>query len=326
MRLAELGERGFVEVVLKKLRESGVEAGDDAAFIDVAGVKLAVACDMLVWSTDVPPGMKHRDVGWKAAVACISDLAAKGARPVALLASLGLTTSMEVDEALELIEGVRMGAVEHGAAFVGGDTNEACEVVIDVAGLGLLKHPPIKRSGARPGDYVAVTGPFGSTGAAFHMALRGLKPRDEELRSRLWEALRRPRARLKEGLALASSRSASASIDSSDGLALSLHQLAEASGVGIRVDHVPVSEEARAFAEEFSLNPLDLALYGGEEYELVVAIPSEKWRDAVAAVEGAGGALLKIGVATSGEGVKLCLKERSGELPRRGWEHLKPRR
>ena len=315
-----------MEAVLKRLRESGVEAGDDAAFIDVAGVKLAFACDMLVWSTDVPPGVEYRDVGWKAAVSCISDLAAKGAKPIALLASLGLPGSVMVDEALELVEGVRAASVEYGAAFRGGDTNEAREVVIDVAGLGLLKHPPIKRSGARPGDYVAVTGPFGSTGAALHMALRGLKPRDEELRSRLWEALRRPRARLKEGLALASSRSASASIDSSDGLALSLHQLAEASGVGIRVDYVPVSEEARAFAEEFGLNSLDLALYGGEEYELVVAIPPGKWGDAVAAVEEAGGALLKIGVVTRGKGVRLCLKERSGELPRRGWEHLKPSR
>jgi len=324
MRLAELGEWGFVRRILERLRDFEAGAGDDAAFIEVKGVKLAVACDMLVWSTDVPPGMSFFDAGWKAAVSCISDLAAKGAKPIGLLTSLGLPASLNFDDALKLVEGVRLGAAEHGAKLLGGDTNEASDVVVDVAGLGLLEHPPVKRSGAKPGDYVAVTGPFGLTGAALNMVLRGLRPSDEELQARLWEALAKPRARLREGLALASSRTATASIDSSDGLALSLHQLAEASDIGIKVEHVPIAKEAEAYAREFDLDPMDLALYGGEEYELVVTIPPEKWRRAVEAVEGVGGTLLKIGVALQGRGVWLSTDEGARELPRKGWEHFKP--
>lgn len=323
LKLAEVGERGFVESIIKWLRGLGVEAGDDAAFIEVAGVRLALACDMLVWRTDVPPGMESLDVGRKAAISCISDLAAKGAKPLALLASLALPASMEAEEALRLVEGVRVGAAEYGAELLGGDTNEASEVALSVAGLGLLEHPSIKRSGAKPEDYIATTGPFGLTGAALHMALKGLKPRSEELQAKLWRALTKPRARLKEGLALASSRAASASIDSSDGLALSLHQLAEASGVGLRIDHVPVAEEAKAYAEELGLDPLSLALYGGEEYELIVAVPREKWSIAAAAVEAAGGKLIKMGVAIPTRSVELQVGGAFRELPRRGWEHFK---
>lgn len=325
--MSELGERGFVELVLKELREAGVEAGDDAAFIEVSGLQLAASCDMLVWSTDVPPGMAPYDVGWRAAVACISDLVAKGARPLAVLLSLGLPPSMSVEEALAIIRGVREAATEHGALLLGGDTNESLERVVSVAGVGLLTSPPIKRCGARPGDYVATTGYFGLTGAALNMTLKGLEPSDGKLRERLRQSLARPRARLAEGLVLASLRAATASIDSSDGLAISLHQLAEASGVGFKIEHVPVAEEARAFAEEFGLDPLELALFGGEEYELIVTIPPGKWEEAVDAMERAGSLLIKVGVAKRGTGVYLLSKDGSRkEVPRRGWEHFRLRR
>lgn len=326
MRLNELGERGFVELVLKELREAGIEAGDDAAFIEINGLRLAISCDMLVWSTDVPPGMAPYDVGWRAAVACISDLVAKGARPLAILLSLGLPPLMGVEEALDVFRGAREAAAEHGALLLGGDTNESLEGVVSVAGVASLAGPPIRRSGARPGDYVATTGYFGLTGAALNMALRGLEPSDRRLRERLRLSLARPRARLAEGLALASLKAATASIDSSDGLAASLHQLAEASGVGLEIGHVPIAEEAVAFAEEFGLDPLELALFGGEEYELVVTIPPGRWEEAVDAVKRVGASLIKMGVVKPGAGVYLASRDGSlEEVPRRGWEHFRPR-
>lgn len=327
MKLAELGERGFVDLVLRELREAGVEAGDDAAFIEVGGLRLAAACDMLVWSTDVPPGLTPYDVGWRAAVACISDLVAKGARPLAVLLSLGLPPSMDAEDALKLFRGVKEAAAEHGAALLGGDTNESPEGVVNVAGIGLLETPPIRRGGARPGDYVATTGYFGVTGAALSMALGGLEPSDEKLRAKLMESLARPRAKLVEGLTLASLKAATASIDSSDGLAISLYQLAEASGVGFEIEHVPIAKEAMDFAEEFGLDPLELALFGGEEYELVVTIPPDKWEEAARAVEGAGASLIRMGVVSRGEGVYLILEGGTRrEVARRGWEHFKPQR
>ena len=324
MRVGELGERRLVEELLRVIeRPQGLllPHGDDVAAIEVGGVKVALSCDMLVWDTDVPRGMSYWEVGRKAVVSCISDLAAKGARPIAVLLSIGVPGHVEVDQVVELVRGANDGAREHGAYLVGGDTNEAPTIVLDVACIGVAEHRLVPRGGARPGDIVAVTGAFGSTGAALAMALRGLKPRDPELERRLWEPLARPRARVAEGVAL--SRVATAAIDSSDGLAASLAELSRASGASIIVDYVPISSEAQRFAEEFNLDPLQLALYGGEEYELVVTIPPDRWSEAVSALSAMGSSLTRIGVVAEGEGVKLSLGGELREVAGGGWEHFR---
>jgi thiamine-monophosphate kinase len=132
-----------------------------------------------------------------------------------------------------------------------------------------------------------------------------------------------PKARLNEGISLANSQTATAAIDSSDGLALCLHELSKRSNVGFVLDTVPIAPEVKQFAELFQLDPNELALYGGEEYELVVTIKPGKWQKARAAVKKAGGNLIKIGYAT--EERRIVLKTRKGEIPidARGWEHFK---
>ncbi len=322
MKLCELGERSLVEKLIKVLdKEPNVllPYGDDAAALEVDGVKVVLSCDMLVWDTDVPEGMSFWEAGRKAVVSCISDLAAKGAKPIAVLASLGLPRDLEVEKVLELMKGVNDGAREYGSYVVGGDTNEAPSITVDVMALGLAVTSPVARGGAKPGDILAVTGPFGSAAAALTMYKRGLKPSSEDLRRKLWEALTKPKARLKEGLALARFGVASSSIDSSDGLAISLSELSRASHVGFNIDWVPISNEAVEFAREFGLDPLDLALYGGEEFELVLTIPPEKWSLAEKAITEVGGKLFKIGTAIPD--IKITLKSR-GALEIKGWEHM----
>ena len=180
------------------------------------------------------------------------------------------------------------------------------------------------RGGAKCGDVVAVTGFFGKSAAGLRLLLDGCAAA-EELREVLVGAVFMPHARLKEGLALASSGAASASIDSSDGLGWCLHELCKMSGVGFVINSVPVAEEVQRFAEFNGLDALDLALYGGEEYELVVTVKPKLWGDAEAAVEAVGGRLLPIGKAVRNKQVVLELDGKKRVVEARGWEHFKSR-
>jgi thiamine-monophosphate kinase len=134
-----------------------------------------------------------------------------------------------------------------------------------------------------------------------------------------------PQARLKEGLALGGSQAVSASIDSSDGLAWSLYEIGRMSGVGFLINSVPVADEVRCFAEFNGLDALELALHGGEEYELVVTVKPKLWADSEAAVEAVGGRLLPIGKVTRGKRVVLELDGKKRLVEARGWEHFRSR-
>ena len=128
---------------------------------------------------------------------------------------------------------------------------------------------------------------------------------------------------MREGLALAGSRAVSASIDSSDGLAWCLHELSAQSGVGFEVSSLPIADDVRQFAELNGLDAVELALYGGEEYELVVAVKPKLWNEAEAAVEAIGGKLLRIGEATKDKHVFLDVNGTKREVEARGYEHFK---
>ena len=178
------------------------------------------------------------------------------------------------------------------------------------------------RSGAKTGDIVAVTGFFGKTAAGLRLLQDGYAA-SQDLREVLVGSVCMPKARLREGLALCSSGAVTASIDSSDGLAWSLHEIARISGVGFVVDSVPVADEVRRFAEFNGLDALELALYGGEEYELVVTVKPKLWAAAETAVESAGGKLLPIGKVTRDNRVVLDVNGKKQLIEARGWEHFK---
>jgi thiamine-monophosphate kinase len=132
-----------------------------------------------------------------------------------------------------------------------------------------------------------------------------------------------PYARLKEGLALSKTKAVTAAIDSSDGLAWSLHEIANASKVGFLINKLPIAEEVEEFAEINRLDPLELTLYGGEEYELVLTIKPNLWRKAKKAVEKVGGKLLSIGKVTEERQVLMEIDGKRRVIEPRGWEHFK---
>jgi len=323
----ELGERKIIELILECLDQMPnmpVPFGDDVSAIDIGRGELAVIkTDMLVRKTDVPPAMNLWQAARKAVVMNISDLAAKGVQPLALLASIGVPRGLLKKDIQQIGKGLNAGAREYNTYILGGDTNEASDLVISCAVLGICqKRHLIKRSGAKPGDYVAVTDFFGKTASGLKILMENLSA-PPEIREELVNAVLMPHARLREGLALAQTQAATASIDSSDGLAWSLHEISLASNVGFLIDNLPIAQEAEKFAKIHDLEPVELTLYGGEEYELLVTIQPKLWQDAKKAVENVGGSLIKIGLVAKEKTLLLKTVRKTVSIEARGWEHFK---
>jgi thiamine-monophosphate kinase len=322
----ELGERKIIELILECLEQMPdmpVPFGDDVSAVDMGHNKLAVInMDMLVGKTDVPRTMSVWQAARKAVIMNISDLAAKGAQPLALLASIGVPPDLTETDILQIGKGLNAGAREYNAYILGGDTNEASDLIISCMALGVCrKNNLVKRRGAKPGDWVAVTGSFGKPASGLKILMDELSaPEDSE---ELVDSVLMPKARVKEGLVLAQSQAATASIDSSDGLAWSLHELSRASNVGFHLDKLPIAPEAERFAEIHGFDPVELALYGGEEYELLVTIKPKLWQDAKKAVETVGGKLIKVGRVTEEKQLLLQTDGKLVSIEARGWEHFK---
>jgi thiamine-monophosphate kinase len=287
--------------------------------IPVRGKKLALKVDMLVEGTDVPTGMDYRQASRKAAAMCVSDFAAKGVRPDSFMVSLGLrrgTTSFQVSQ---LGKGLRDAEREWGIHLVGGDTNEASELVIDCAMVGFAEKF-VGRGGARAGDVLVVTGYFGYPPAGLRILGRGAAA-EKRFRENAVRSVREPKPNLEVGLALANFLNSG--MDSSDGLARSIHTLAKASRVGFEVDSLPTGAGVARFAKANKLSVEDLVLAGGEEYLIVGTVAKKKFPAAKRVAERNGGHLIAIGRAVPQKrGVLLRLKGSSKPLEDIGWTHL----
>ena len=326
---AALGEHDIIQLMRRHftpMPNNSVPFGDDVSAMPIQPTNGDVAVlktDMLVAKTDVPAGMTLWQAARKAVIMNVSDFAAKGAVPTAVLAALGLPRGLPRGDLEEIAKGLDSGARQYGAYVVGGDTGEASDLVISVSLFGTgKKEKLVFRSGAKAGDILAVTGFFGRSAAGLRLLQDKTCKIPEASRAGLVDAVLMPMARLREGLALAGC-GVSASIDSSDGLAWCLHELASQSGVGFVVSALPVAAEVVEFAKLNGLDAVELALYGGEEYELVVTVPRERWEAAVSVVEAVGGKLLHIGKATREKQVLLETEGKKTEIQARGYEHFK---
>jgi thiamine-monophosphate kinase len=322
----QLGERKIIETIqnhLDIMPKMPIPFGDDVSAFDLGNSNLAILkTDMLVDKTDVPPCMSLWQAARKAVVMNVSDFAAKGVKPLALLVSLGLPAGLSRKSIEEIGMGLNAGAREYDTYVVGGDTGEASDLVINISVFGVAKkHEVMLRSGAQSGDVVAVTGHFGKSSAGLRILLDKLKAQPRVCKV-LVDSVLMPHARLKEGLILRRTSAVTAAVDSSDGLAWSLHEVSRASNVGFMIHRLPVSKEVEEFAQMNKLDPVELTLYGGEEYELVLTIKPSSWRKAREAVKKAGGELLAIGRVTQ---EKQILLEADGEkqvIEARGYEHF----
>ncbi|MCX6670043.1 MAG: thiamine-phosphate kinase, partial [Methanothrix sp.] len=222
----EIGERELIRRISEIL--GGVK-NDDCAVIDAGNRYLVATTDMLHRQTDFPKIMSPWQMGWMAVAVNLSDVAAMGAEPAGILIAAGLPPEADLYFIDELFSGFADCAGLYGTRILGGDIDAHQELTITGCALGFVeKDLVLRRRGARPGDLLCTTGVLGGAGG-------GLWAWKHDLESDLIAKLLEPEPRLKEGRALAQSRAVTAMMDNSDGLALSLSDLAEVSRVGFVV-------------------------------------------------------------------------------------------
>ena len=327
MKASELGEFGLIELLAEIVAKSRGEAllvdiGDDAAaWRTEAAIQLATT-DALIQDVHFTLStITWRELGWKALAVNLSDIAAMGGVPKYALVSLGLPGDTEVEHVTQLYDGMVELARRYDVAIAGGNIAVAPLVVLSLAVTGSAPSDVLTRSAAAPGDQIAVTGYLGASGAGLAMLKKGLQF-DEETTTCLREAHLKPQPRVVEGQILVRT-GVKAAIDLSDGLVSDLAKLCKASGVGaeLRAERIPIHPLVSAGFEQDCLN---LALSGGEDYELLFTGRVE----VMDRVKG----LMPCPLSVIGEivneepGRGRLLDEQGKEIgvERGGWEHFTP--
>ena len=323
MRLNQLGERRLIARIRRAFDEPRPDivlgVGDDAAIVRSPG-SLLLTTDILVEDQDFrralhPPQL----LGKKALNVNLSDIAAMGGRPLHALLGLGLPGDLDENWLWEFLAGFRSAARRAGTALVGGDLSRAEKIVISVTVTGEASHP-VKRNGARAGDWLFVSGTLGDAAQGLRLLEKGgLRGKSREA-GPLIKAFLDPVPRLELGALLAGRMLASAMIDVSDGLSVDLAHICEESGVGAEVElaAVPVSPNLR----RLSMNPLAAALDGGEDFELLFTVRPGK----LASVEALPSKfeVKRIGRITAEKKVVLVTPDKRKEpLRAGGFEHFR---
>lgn len=294
--LRDLGEFGLVEALTAIFPQGDrvlLGPGDDAAEVAFPDGRVLVSTDLHVetrhfrrdWASAL-------DIGHRVAAANLSDISAMGGRATALTVGLAAPPDLPVAWALDLARGIAEECALVGASVVGGDLSGAEQVVIAVTVLGATSGEPVRRSGSRPGDVVAIAGRQGWAAAGLAVLARGFRsPR------KLVEAYRRPEPPYAAG-AEAAALGATAMIDVSDGLLADLGHLARASGVAVdvRSDRFEIAEPLQAVGAALGADPLRFVLTGGDDHPLVATYP----RDALLPDR-----WTRIGEVSAGEGVTV---------------------
>ncbi|MGF1497403.1 MAG: thiamine-phosphate kinase [Elainellaceae cyanobacterium] len=338
MLVSELGEQGLLQRLHRFCPPDLV--GDDAALLSVQpDQRLVVTTDVLVDGVHFSLGSAAttqttapEDVGWRSVVANLSDLAAMGAAPLGVTVGLSLPGDLAVADLESIYQGMVACLEEWGGVIAGGDVCRSSVLSVAIAAFGQVSPQAVlRRDAARPGDRIVVTGIHGASRAGLELLLnptagQGLSPAH---RRQLIQAHQRPRPRLDVAPALAHLEafkrvpSGIAGMDSSDGLADAVLQICRASGVGAWIDRSQIPLPP-AFAGWLSADQgLDWALYGGEDFELVLCLPEAIARELV---NDLGGEARTIGVVTAES--KVVLGDRSRQCQdqilslERGFQHF----
>jgi len=325
--IKDFSETEIIALIKKAMRDriksDFLPFGDDAVATIAKDKIVVINVDMFVRKTDLPRCLDYYCGGWKLVTMAISDVIAKGAKPYGLLLSLGLPIDLKIEDLKRFLIGVYDALAFYDIYLLGGDTNEACDFIADGIIFGFSTKKIVSRQGILEGDIIITTGQFGLTAAGLLLALDGSFNCLSSEKDIFLNAICKPKARKDVGKILNKIPNVVASIDSSDGLVRSLYELTRASNVGILIENVPVHESVTTFSKRNSLNPLDLALYGGEEFELIFAIRNMTFNEIK-------NKFLKYGINVYyiGQAIKeprVLLKETDGsikEIKERGWMHF----
>ncbi|MEJ8573711.1 thiamine-phosphate kinase [Microbaculum marinum] len=323
-------EHGLIETYFRPLAVApgAFRLTDDAAaYTPPAGSDLVLTKDGIAEAIHFLPGEAAETIARKALRVNLSDLAAKGARPVGYLVLLGLGEDWTEEWIAGFAAGLAADQAEYGATLYGGDTIRSNGLLVSITAFGIVATGTmVRRSRARPGDRVFVTGTIGD-GALGLLAARDderVRGLSDEARAHLLDRYRLPRPRVE--LAPVLSQYATAALDVSDGLAGDLDKLCAASGVSARiaVEDVPLSPAARQ-AVDADPGLAMLCLCGGDDYEIVCTVPPDRARDFRVSAGSAGTPVAEIGVIEDGgsEATFLDARGRPVHFGERSFSHVR---
>ncbi len=321
--VSDVGERELIKMASSIYKEHNpfVDLTDDCAIIPIADEYILSSSDMISEKTHIPHGMTPWQIGWFITAVNLSDIAAKGGKPVGILLSLGMPQVYPISSFLELIKGASSCATHYKTSIIGGDTKENDHLVISGTALGRVnKNFFMSRKGVQSDDVIAVTGTLGKAAAGFY----SLKNQEK---SGEINALCEPIPRVAEGQKLAETRLVHSCMDLSDGLSSSLYQLAELNHVGFEIEKekLPISKELHDIASHDStVDDLYLSLHYGGDYELLIAASKKNISLFQKKLKESNVSLTVIGrVSSDEEGV--FISESNGKkdvLPNLGYEHF----
>lgn len=326
MNLREIGEFGLIGRIAAKVKShSGVALGigdDAAATVPAPGTVTLTTADMLVEGIHFDLTLSDPySLGRKSLAVNLSDVAAMGAIPRTFLLSLALPPTISVETIDRFCEGVLAMADEYGVALIGGDTCASPGgLVISITAMGeQVPAKVIRRSGARPGDIVCVSGTLGDSALGLELLRRGV-------REGLSVAKHLdPMPRVLEGRLLADAGIVTSMIDISDGFAADLGHILECSGVGARIEScaIPFSDDLMEECRRSKLDPLELAMGGGEDYELLFTVPPESVPTVETLFRDTGLRFSVVGSITAGSRLSVVAAD-GGEcrLTRIGYNHF----
>ncbi|MGH2774356.1 MAG: thiamine-phosphate kinase [Actinomycetota bacterium] len=326
MTVGELGERALIERIAPRFgppAKGEVWSGDDTAVFQAPDRQLLFTTDLMVEDVDFRTSYSLGfDVGWKLIAANASDIAAMGGRPWRAVASVAVRPETEVAFVDDLASGMGALCRELDLGLVGGDFSSGREISASVAMIGIAgESGPVLRSRARIGDALCVTGTLGGAAGGLLVLEESIESGGSEDRDVLVAASQRPDPRVAEGQVLAGY--AHAMVDLSDGLAVDLGHLTEASGVGCEVDlgAVPFNDSINWLSDRRpQTNLMSLVVAGGEDFELLLSLDASDLSEAQRRVGELGTRLTQIGVVTDGP---ARIDDRDlGEWRAEGWQHL----
>lgn len=307
-----------------------VDVGDDAAVVLAhPGRDIVLTCDAMVEGVHfLSSTIDDASIGWKALVTSVSDIAAMGAKPLWALVALCIPPQWTIERLDALYAGLHEAAAAYRVRIIGGDTTAAPDrLCVHVTIVGDVAHGcAVRRSGARAGDIVFVTGTLGRAAAGLAWMQRGAVQTDSTSRYvALVHAHARPQARTAFGEAVGAQRLVHALNDISDGIASEAWEIAEASNVHIVLDahDIPICASVYAVAAAMQCDARDWALYGGEDYELIGTAPHASWHRVMEVAQSCALPIQRIGVVHEGAcGVSIVIDGVQQHVRKGGYTHF----
>jgi len=312
--MKKLNEKEIIRIIKNKNTIS-----EDVEIFNLGNEQCAACVDTLVESTDIPKGSKLSDISRKSIVSSVSDFAAKGIIPKFCIISLTLPKTISKKQVQELSKGFSKACKEFRIKLLGGDTNQGTEISIHVVLFGNVKEYT-KRKGAKIGDIICTTGPFGYTAAALDIILKKRKS-SKTFSTKSKNRFFRPKPRLEFGHKSISYTSSS--IDSSDGLSSCLIELSKQSKKKFLITKIPTNNDVKKFSEKNNTSLNRLVFDGGEEFELVFTVTPKNLKKIHALGKKNKISIFEIGHVSKGKGVFFDDGNKLFKIKDNGWQHFR---